>query len=365
VKNGGLGGVGERRCVRLVRVDGKAGISERARASGRALAPAAPRGGANRTHLVKVLGARSQFPVSGRRDERIAQIAGAQRGRVARRQLRAAGISDSAIDRLIVSGRLLPLHRGVFAVGHDAPIELGPETAALLAVRPVAALSHHSAAILWGLRPAGSGDGLIHLVVCDGHRAALDGVRVHRSRLLESQDVRLRRGLPVISAARALLDLAEVGTERELERAFDEALVQRLVRVPEVAELLDRADGRGGRRPLRSLIERQRGPAMTRSEAEERFLALIRSAQLPEPEVNVRVHGHEVDFLWRTRRLVVEIDGFRFHHSRHAFERDRRKDATLHAAGLVTMRVTWRQMESEPYAVIARLALALGVAASR
>lgn len=110
---------------------------------------------------------------------------------------------------------------------------------------------------------------------------------------------------------------------------------------------------------MAALVAHQAGSALTRSEAEERFLDLIRRAQLPAPEVNTRVHGYEVDFLWRAQRLVVEIDGFRFHSTRRAFEGDRRKDATLKAAGLATMRVTWDQIEHELLAVTARLGQAL------
>lgn len=165
--------------------------------------------------------------------------------------------------------------------------------------------------------------------------------------------------------AYTLLDLAEAVGERELERAFDEALVQRLVRLSEIAELVQRTKGRVGGPLLAALLEREGGPTRTRSEAEERFLALIRRAQLPEPEVNVRIHGYEVDFYWRSRGLVVEIDGFRFHSTRRAFEHDRRKDATLRAAGLAAMRVTWNQMDREPYAVVARLAQALANASAR
>jgi very-short-patch-repair endonuclease len=311
------------------------------------------------THAVKVLGAGAELLVSGRRDERIAAVAGAQRGRVSRRQLLAAGISYSAIERLVARGQLLPRHRGVFAVGHQAPTKLADETAALLAVRDGAALSHHSAAMLWGIAPSGSGDGRIHVLVPGGSAKRLQGVHVHRTRILAPRDVRIREGLPVTSPARTLFDLAETVTERELERHFDQALVDRLVRLPEVAELLRRFQGRPGCPQLRALLNREGGPTRTRSQAEERFLALIRRAQLPEPEVNVRLHGYEVDFHWRAQRLVVEIDGFQFHSTRRAFEHDRRKDATLRAAGIATMRVTWRQMTEESYTVIAQLAQAL------
>jgi very-short-patch-repair endonuclease len=105
-------------------------------------------------------------------------------------------------------------------------------------------------------------------------------------------------------------------------------------------------------------------PAFTRSEAERRLLALIRAAGLPPPRTNVHVGPYEVDFLWPAHRLVVEVDGFAFHSSRAAFERDRRRDADLQARGLRVTRVTWRQLEREPHAVVARLAAALALRAA-
>jgi very-short-patch-repair endonuclease len=107
---------------------------------------------------------------------------------------------------------------------------------------------------------------------------------------------------------------------------------------------------------LRALLTRERGPALTRSEAEERLLALVRQAGLPAPECNVRIAGHEVDFLWRASRLIVEVDGYAFHGSRDAFERDRRRDAELQAVGLTVVRLTWRRLVHEPEAVVALLA---------
>ena len=85
----------------------------------------------------------------------------------------------------------------------------------------------------------------------------------------------------------------------------------------------------------------------------------MRSAGLPAPEVNVPVHGHQVDFLWRDQGLVVEVDGFQFHSTREAFERDRRRDAELQRAGLRVLRVTWRQVVAAPYATLANLVGAL------
>ena len=310
-------------------------------------------------HRIRVLGYRAEIAVSGKRDQKIASIAGIQRGRVSRRQLLAAGISPGVIARLVRRQMIFRLHSGVYAVGHLAPIELGREVAALLAVGEGALLSHHSAAALWGLEPAAAGDRLVHVLVSREPRRNLRGVKVHRTRVLGPQDVRMREGLPVTSPARTLLDIAGLVTDRQLERALDQARVERLLRTAELEELMARGFGLPGRRALAALVAHQAGSALTRSEAEERFLDLIRRAQLPAPEVNTRVHGYEVDFLWRAQRLVVEIDGFRFHSTRRAFEGDRRKDATLKAAGLATMRVTWDQIEHEPLAVTARLGQAL------
>lgn len=135
--------------------------------------------------------------------------------------------------------------------------------------------------------------------------------------------------------------------------------MRRILRISDVEDVLSRASGLRGAPLLAGILERRRGPTVTRSEAEERFLSLIREAPLPPPEVNVTIRGYEVDFLWRKQRLVVEVDGYAYHGHRGAFERDRRKDAQLRAAGLSSMRVTWLQMKDEPYALIAHVAQAL------
>ncbi len=85
----------------------------------------------------------------------------------------------------------------------------------------------------------------------------------------------------------------------------------------------------------------------------------------PRPRVNSRLHGYEVDSHWPDERAAVEIDGFRFHSSRRAFEHDRRKDAALQAAGIVTLRLTWRQIADEAIAVAARVAQRLAWSARR
>jgi very-short-patch-repair endonuclease len=314
-------------------------------------------GGNGLTHPVKVLGVSQEVLVAGPLTLRIAQIARRQRGYAARRQLLAAGVGSSTIAWLVGRHRLFPARRCVYTVGHDAPGQLGDETSALLALRDGAALSHGSAAAMWGLAPRPA---LIEVVLAGGPGASLDGVAVHRSRSLTEKDITVRQRLPVTSVARTLLDQADSLTERQLELAFDRAIVDRILRLSQVDELLQRTTGRRGVPLLRELVQAQRAPTISRSEAEERMLHLIRAAQLPAPRMNARLLGYEVDFYWPEQRFVVEVDGYRFHSGARAFEHDRRKDSALASAGIAATRVTWRQMEREPYAVIARLAQGLG-----
>ncbi len=91
---------------------------------------------------------------------------------------------------------------------------------------------------------------------------------------------------------------------------------------------------------------------ITRSKLEERFLALCEGAGIPRPRVNERLiideETVEVDFLWPDARLIVEVDGHRFHATRQAFERDRMRDHRLLVAGWRVVRCTWRQLAQHP-----------------
>ncbi len=57
--------------------------------------------------------------------------------------------------------------------------------------------------------------------------------------------------------------------------------------------------------------------------------------------------------------MVFEIDGYGFHTSRRAFDRDRRKDLVLRQAGYDPNRVSRDQVKYEPMIVLAHVAGAL------
>ena len=233
--------------------------------------------------------------------------------------------------------------------------------AAVLACGAGARLSHGTAARVWGLDDGGP-DPRIHVGVVRGHPSPGPDVCVHRLRDDDPESVVRHEGLPLTTPARTLLDLAGYLAASQLERAVARARRQELVIDDDVARLLARHPRRRGVGRLRAIMALDGGPAFTRSEAEARLLELVRRGGLAAPRVNARVAGWEVDFVWTRARLIVEVDGYAFHASTRAFERDRERDATLMGAGYRVARVTWRQLTTTPEAVLVRLAQALAPA---
>ena len=168
-------------------------------------------------------------------------------------------------------------------------------------------------------------------------------------------EVTTKRGIPVTTPTRVILDLAGVLSARELEQLVSEAFAIRLTNRPSLLRIIERHAQRRGVRALRALLEAGHAPARTRSPPEERLLMLLRAAGLPEPEVNARLEPWEVDFLWREERLVVEVDGYASHSSPEAFERDRRKTAELQDAGFLVHRVTAKAVQGDPGSAVATI----------
>lgn len=265
------------------------------------------------------------------------------------------GIDRFAIGRRVRNGRLLRSHPGVYIVGHAAATELGDETAALLACGPMAMLSHHSAATIWGVRPGIARP--IHIVVPeqDFGTRGLEGVVVHRSTILRPRDIQTHEDLPVTSPARTMLDIAATLPEKDLGYILEEGLRRKLLKEADVYELLTRAGGHPGRQTLTSLMTHRTGN-FTESVAQRQLLELIHKAQLPTPETEVPLLDYRADLFWRDLNLVVEVDGHDFHSTRAAIERGHRRDARLRTAGYTVIRFTASQIEYEPLAVIAQLA---------
>ena len=261
-----------------------------------------------------------------------AEIAAPQHGVVARRQLRRAGLTRDQIDRLVATGGLLLLHRGVYAVGHRPVGPRSREMAVVLLAGQRGALSLHSAGGLWAMtRPW---HGPVHAVGPKSRRG--DGYVIHRTRHLPQSDVTRHHGIPVTTPMRTLLDLSPVVSMDSLDAALAEALVRRLGNLD---DLRPRATGQ-----LRLLLSTA---APTRSKLERDLRRLLREYGLPQPISNGVVEGYEVDLHWPDERVVAELDGYEFHAHRRAFETDRERDIVLQAAGWRTVRVTDHQLSAK------------------
>jgi very-short-patch-repair endonuclease len=282
-------------------------------------------------------------------DRRLAELAARQHGVVQRTQLHELGLGDGAIEGRASLGRLHRVHRGVFSVGHPLLTREGRFMAAVLARGPGSVLSHLSAAVLWGILRDEGPQAHVTVPTRDG-RKRRRGIVVHKAALGEEEVTRVNR-IPLTRPGRTLVDLADVVPRRTLERALDEAEYLRL----DCSRLGPRNGRTGSGLLARVLDEHRAGTTRTRSELEERFLALCDRYGIPRPRVNFQIDGYECDFVWHEQRLIVETDGGAAHGTRRALERDPVRDADLTVAGWRVVRVTWMRLSSEPEAVADQL----------
>ena len=288
------------------------------------------------------------------RELALARLAQPQRGLATRVQLLAIGFSPTEIQGRIERGLLHPVHRGVYRVGHTAPLEFAAEMAAVLACGSRTALSGRSGAYVWALLPRPQGPVQVSGMV----RRERPGIRARRVPLRRSEVTRCR-GIPITSVARTVVDLASELEPLQLESVVAEVKRRRLASRRDLEASAELVGGRRGAARLRELLAREQDPALTRSDTEKRLLRLVRAAGLPAPDHNVPFATYELDTVWRDARLVVELDGYEFHRTRDAFERDRARDAELQASGFAVLRFTWRQVRYQPELVLARLARTL------
>jgi very-short-patch-repair endonuclease len=293
-------------------------------------------------------------------DRALVELADRQHGVVARGQLAAIGVSRTMAEDRIRRGLLVPLHRGVFAVGHRRLRREGFWMAAVLAVGQGAVLSHRNAAALHGLRPTG------HTrveVTTAAQSTSTERIRVYARRRLHPLEITVIDAIPVTTVARTLVDLADVLPAARLTNVVNEAERRAVFDLAAVEAALTRTRHRPGKghAALKAVLDeyRQCGAQLTRSELEEGFVALIDAAGLPRPRMNLQLGEFEVDAAWPERRLALELDGWAFHRGRHAFERDRVKANALMAKGWTVLRYTHDALTRRPAEIATQLAALL------
>ena len=301
-------------------------------------------------------------------DVALAGLANAQHAVFGLDQLRTLGLSARAIQNRATAGRVHRIHQTVYSL---VPRELlkreGLYMAAVLACGPGAVLSHRSAARLHGLRDWGHTR--IEITVPRRSRRSHDGVLVHCSTSLTDADATVVDGIPVTSVHRTLFDVAELVTQRQLERAFDQAEILEALDLNAINDQLARNPTRPGAKKVRKLLaEHYIGSTATWSENEEALLEITRGLGLPDPETNKFIVLDDggppirVDFVWSDQRVILEADSDKWHRSRQRFEIDRERDQRLTAAGWKVIRTTWRQMKRRPDDLSAVLLKLLGLA---
>jgi very-short-patch-repair endonuclease len=294
---------------------------------------------------------RDAFPGEGG-EARCAAIAAAQYGIIHRSQAIAAGLSPGAISRRCHKGVWLRVLPRTYAVAAAERSWIQRCMAAALWAGTGAVLGYSTAACLLGL--CESTTTLIHVVALRSLKAPNNHLRIHRPSVLEPADVTRVRRLPVTSPTRTLLDCGGEMSEAALEEMLDAALRRRLTTAARVRWQLERegANGRGGSRALRRLIE-QRTVGVAESPLETRFLRLVRRFQLPSPEVQhvVRDGARQiarVDFAYPQLKVAIELDGYEFHSSRPAWARDRERANDLVRLGWSVLRFTWDDVNRGP-----------------
>ncbi|HSC04863.1 MAG TPA: type IV toxin-antitoxin system AbiEi family antitoxin domain-containing protein [Solirubrobacteraceae bacterium] len=292
-------------------------------------------------------------------DAAIAVVAAKQRGNIARWQLLDIGLDDKAIAYRVKIGRLHRVFRGVYSVGRPPGSPQDWASAAVLACGLGAALSHGSAMALWGYwrhweRP--------YEVTVVGDRRT-KGVTVHRSTTLRRHDVTRQLGVRVTTPARTIFDISPRQTDKAFKRTVNSALHSLWLTEGHLEDAVARHPNLPGARRAAKLIGLPGTP--TRSGWEDDFPAFCKRYGLPIPVMGAPLHGYIVDALFVRERVIVELDSWRFHQGKPAFETDRERDAVTLSHGYVTLRVTEERLEERPRQEAERLHAILAAHAPR
>jgi very-short-patch-repair endonuclease len=286
----------------------------------------------------------------------VAALADRQCGYVKRVQLLALGAGPEWIRSQMLRGWLIRVHAGVYAVGHVPRDAHARAYAAVLACGDSAALSHASAAALWGV-----GKWPLTPEVTALRQVRRPGIHSHQSQRLGRKDIRTHQGIRVTAPLRTVLDLQPRLTDPQLIRLVNELRVGRhlnsgafedvCARSPRVNGLL------GGSHDNSAAHERP-----TRSALEDTFRRFTRHHNLPMPQISAILphNGREVDALYPAQKLIVEVDSWKYHSSRASFERDRAKDADALEHGYRTLRVTNDRLAGDGAQEAARIHRILG-----
>jgi very-short-patch-repair endonuclease len=288
-----------------------------------------------------------------------ARIAAQQHGVVSRDQLRAAGLTEASIRQGVAAGRLYPLFRSTFAIGHPRRDRDSRLQAAVLACGEGTIVSHGTAAAMLGLWDFWTPD--IELIAPVEGGRKIRGIRRRFVPPPPPEQITLRSEILCTNPSRTLIDISRLASPKLLAETVEQAAVLRVLNVEEIDGILQESRRRGEKK-LNRVLEpwRRHSPRVrVRSRMEAKMLPLLVHHQMPIPECNekLRIKGEvfEVDFLWRKQRVVAETDGGRYHDNPVARARDGHRNRALARAGYRVPRVGWEELRDEPDRAIAEI----------
>jgi very-short-patch-repair endonuclease len=287
-----------------------------------------------------------------RREAVLAQIAAQQYGLVTLEQALAAGLSMDAVERRVRAGMLVRMCPGIY---RDTAV---PRTwqqramAASLWVGGNGAVGGPTAAALHRLDGFGP-PVVITVITPRALRSRQRSLEVRRTPFWIEADRVTLAGMGVTSPERTLISVACSCSEERLEVALEDALRRRLTTTGRVLErLLQLPPNQSGRRQLLSLLEDRGTVAPAESSLEVKVIRLLRDEGFPRPmrqkvlDDDGRFVGR-VDLVYPERRLILEVDSFRFHSGRGKWDRDRERRNALTALGWMVLHVTSKMLSEQ------------------
>lgn len=274
--------------------------------------------------------------------------------------------SDSVLHRLVSSGEVERVHPRVYRFTAASSSLTQRAKAASLYAGEGAWLSHRSAAFKLGM--IDRSPGIIELISERDLRACAE-LKVRMGRVPRSHAT-VRDGIPLTNSIRTMVDLATVLSAERLEFVLDDCVYQGLVEIGRLMRCVESLGGAGRRRTrvLRDLLGvRGEGLAVPLTVLERQFLKVVRNGGLDEPakQVNVKsdtTNTWRLDFVYRQHKVLIEVDGRRWHAGRPRVKSDMRRDNVMNVRGWIVLRFTWEDIMHEPEYVLDQIRRALGIA---
>ncbi len=229
------------------------------------------------------------------------------------------------------------------------------------------AASHRCAASLMSLEGF-EGNYTTEITTSRSLKAKAVSIIIHRRSSLPQAEIRRRKGIPLTTPERTLMDLAAIVERDRLEIALEDALRRGLTSNDRLHNLIQRhrSTRSAGIAPLRALLELRAHAPPTESWLETRFIQFMRKHRLPSPVRQYRLsNGSEFvarfDFAYPGERLGIETDGFKHHSGRRDWARDRRRLSAIAACGWRVLHVTTEDLRKRPEETAFEIRKALGI----